>query len=112
LTDTDYTDRLRLIAVNDRLLTAELWGGTGAESDELDPKTRALVQLAALVAVGGPASSYGALADAAVNMGASPAEMVEVVVSVAPVVGLPRTAAAAAALAMALGCDIDNGLDS
>jgi alkylhydroperoxidase/carboxymuconolactone decarboxylase family protein YurZ len=65
-----------------------------------------------LVAVGGTASSYGALVDAAVNTGASPAQMVEVVVSVAPVIGLPRTASAAAALAMALGCDIDDGLNS
>ncbi len=105
---TDYADRLRRLAVNDPLISADVVGGAGVESDDLDPKTRALTRLAALIAVSGPSSSFGALADAAVSMGASAAEIAEVLVSVAPVVGLPRTVAAAANLALALGYDLEN----
>ena len=69
----------------------------------LDPKTLALVRLAALVAVGGAVPSYGAQADAAVDAGATAAEIVDVLVGVVPVVGLPGVVAAAPKLALALG---------
>ena len=81
------------------------------EPRELDPKTLALVRLAALVAVGGAVPSYGAHADAAVDAGATAAEIVDVLVGVIPVVGLPRVVAAAPKLAMALGYDIDEALE-
>ena len=74
----DHTDRLRRLAINDERLAEELIGGAGVECAELDPRTLALVRLAALVAVGGTLPSYGALADAAVSAGASTAEIVEV----------------------------------
>ena len=48
----DHPDRLRLLANNDERLTEELIGGTGVECATLDPRTLALVRLAALVAVG------------------------------------------------------------
>ena len=73
----------------------------------LDPRTLALVRLAALVAVGGEVPSYGAAADAAVDAGASAAEVVDVLVGVLPVVGAARVVAAAPRLAMALGYDTD-----
>ena len=60
----------------------------------LDQKTAALVRLAALVAVGGAVPSYGAEADAAVSAGATVAEIVEVLVRLVPIVGLPRVVAA------------------
>ena len=104
----DYTDRLRRLALNDAQLAGDLVGGAGVESAELDPKTLALVRLAALVAVGGALPSYGAQADAAVNAGASAAEIVEVLIGVAPIVGLPCVVAAAPNLAMALGYDTDD----
>ena len=81
------------------------------ESQELSPKTLALVRLAALVAVGGAVPSYGAQADAAVGAGATAAEIVDVLVGVVPVVGLPSVVAAAPKLAMALGYDIEEALE-
>jgi alkylhydroperoxidase/carboxymuconolactone decarboxylase family protein YurZ len=104
----DYTDRLRRLALSDAQLAGDLLGGGGVESAELDPKTLALVRLAALVAVGGALPSYGAQADAAVNAGASAAEIVEVLIGVVPIVGLPCVVAAAPNLAMALGYDTDD----
>jgi alkylhydroperoxidase/carboxymuconolactone decarboxylase family protein YurZ len=105
----DYTDQLRRLALNDAHLADELAGG-GLRGTALDPKTVALVRLAALIAVGGALPSFAAEADAAVNAGASAAEMVEVLLGVVPIVGLPCVVAAAPDLAMALGYDTDEAL--
>jgi alkylhydroperoxidase/carboxymuconolactone decarboxylase family protein YurZ len=105
----DYTDRLRRLAINDEQL-AEQCGRSGIESHELDPKTVALVRLAALVSVGGAAASYGEHAEVAVEAGATASEIVDVLMTVVPVVGLPRAVAAAPNLAMALEYDIEEAL--
>jgi 4-carboxymuconolactone decarboxylase len=68
--------------------------------------------LDARVGVGlGTATSYGAQADAAVNAGATTAEIVDMLVGVVPIVGLPCMVAAAPKLAMALGYDTDDALE-
>jgi 4-carboxymuconolactone decarboxylase len=105
----DYTEMLRRLTINDEHFADDLV--TGAGSVKLDPKTLALVRLAALVAVGGAVPSYGAEADAAVSAGATAAEIVDVLVGVVPVVGLPAVVSAAPNLAMALGYDIDDALE-
>jgi alkylhydroperoxidase/carboxymuconolactone decarboxylase family protein YurZ len=107
----DYTERLRCLGINDASFAEPGVGEAGVVSVELDPKTLALVRLAALVAAGGAVPSYGAQADAAVNAGATAAEIVDVLIAVIPVVGLPRAVAAAPKLALALGYDIDDALE-
>jgi alkylhydroperoxidase/carboxymuconolactone decarboxylase family protein YurZ len=107
----DYQARLRLLAINDAHFAEDCVGGAEVEPRELDPKTRALVRLAALVAVGGAVPSYGAQADAAVDAGATAAEIVDVLVAAVPVVGLPRGVAAAPKLALALGYETDDALE-
>ena len=107
----DYTERLRRLAINDAHFAEEGAGGAGAEPEELDPKTLALVRLAALIAVGGAVPSYGAEVDAAVSAGATAAEIVDVLVGVIPIVGLPLAVAAAPNLAMALGYDTDDAFE-
>lgn len=109
--DLDYTDRLRRLAINDANFARDCVDGGGGESGEIDAKTLALVRLAGLIAVGGAVPSYGAQADAAVDAGATMAEIVDVLVGVVPIVGLPRVVAAAPKLAMALGYDIDDALE-
>ena len=106
----DYTDRLRRLAINDAQLRDECVRGGSLGPRELDPKTFALVRLGALVAVGGEAASYGEHADAAVEAGASAPEIVDVLISVVPLVGLPKVVAAAPRLAIALGYDIEAAL--
>ena len=105
----NYMDRLRSLGLND----ARFAEGSvePVESLQLDPKTLELVRLAALVAVGGAVPSYGAQADSAVSAGASAAEIVDVLVGVIPVVGLPCVVAAAPKLALALGYDLDEALE-
>ena len=83
----DYIERLRRLAINDaRIADAH---GDCLGGGELDPKTLAMIRLAALVAVGGAVPSYGAQADAAVSAGATAAEIVDVLIGVVPIVGLP-----------------------
>ena len=107
----DYTERLRRLAINDPRFAADIVDRADVEPRELDPKTLALTRIAALIAVGGAIPSYGALADAAVDAGATAAEIVDVLVGVVPVVGLPCAVAAAPNLALALGYDTDEGLE-
>jgi 4-carboxymuconolactone decarboxylase len=107
----DYTERLRRLAINDPHGAEESAAGAGARPRELDPKTLALVRLAALIAVGGAVPSYGAQADAAVDAGATAAEIVDVLVGVIPVVGLPIVVATAPKLAMALGYDTNDAFE-
>lgn len=100
---------LRRLAINDEYFTEDCAAGVAA--GKLDAKTLALVRLAALVAVGAAVPSYGAQADAAVSAGATAAEIVEVLVGVVYVVGLPSVVAAAPRLAMALGYDVAEALE-
>ena len=103
----DHTDWLRLLALNDTRLAEDLVGPPGWEAEELDPKTLALVRLAALIAVGGRAPLLRNPSRRGRERRASAAEIVDVMVSLVPVVGLPCVVAAAPNLAMALGYDAD-----
>jgi alkylhydroperoxidase/carboxymuconolactone decarboxylase family protein YurZ len=79
---------------------------------DLDPASLILVRLAALIAVDAPVSSYllhlGPAADAGVTLD----QAQDVLVAVAPIVGAPRTAQAAAKIVEALGLAIDIMADS
>ena len=107
LSRLDHAEQLRRLAINDTGFAELCLRGADDGPAELDPKTRALVRLAALIAVGGSEPSFGAQADAAVSAGATAAEIVEVLVDVVPTVGLPRVIAAAPKVGMALGYDIN-----
>jgi 4-carboxymuconolactone decarboxylase len=111
LSRMDYTERLRRLALNDASLAGAPVSGAAFEVCGLDPKTLALVRLAALVAVGGAPPSYGSRADDAVGAGATATEIVDVLAAVAPIVGVPCIVAAAPSLAMALGYDTDEALE-
>lgn len=107
----DYMDRLRRLAINDERRVDEDLEDLGSNPDNLDLKTLALTRVAALVAVGGAEPSFGSQTDAAVSSGATPDDIVDVLVGIIPVVGLPRVVAAAPKVAMALGYDLDEALD-
>ena len=107
----DHTEQLRRLAINDTSFAEHCLRGADAGSAGLDPKTLALVRLAALIAVGGPEPSFGAHADAAVSAGATADEIVDILVAVVPTVGLPCVVAAAPKVAMALGYDINGALE-
>jgi 4-carboxymuconolactone decarboxylase len=104
---SNYTERLRRLAINEAGAAGEDVRSL-VDPISLDPKTLALVRLAALVAVGATEPSFGEQADAAVSAGASADEIVDVLIGVCTVVGVPRVVAAAPKLALALGHDLDD----
>jgi 4-carboxymuconolactone decarboxylase len=108
--DPSCAERLRQLAINDGRL-GDLEGRQAVlGSRELDAKMLALVRIAGLVAVGGAVPSFGAQADAAIAAGASDDEMVDVLMGLIPIVGLPCVVSAAPRLAMALGYDTEEEL--
>ncbi len=107
----DQLERLlRLLALNDEDSVGRVLA-TGAEREfaaALSPKVDLLVQLAALLALGAPTTSLRATVRRAVAAGASEGELVDVLVAVAPAVGLARVVAGASRLATAMGYDLDD----
>ncbi|MGZ0711599.1 carboxymuconolactone decarboxylase family protein (plasmid) [Coraliomargarita sp. W4R53] len=102
-----YLDRLSEIAVgNSNNASTRAFGA--ADVSRLDPRSLALARLAALIAVGGAEPSFGEHTDAAVSAGVSPDEMVDLLLGVSDVVGVPRVVEAAPKLALALGYDLDD----
>ena len=81
------------------------------ERTDLDPASLILVRLAALVAVDAPVSSYLLHLGPAAEVGVTLDQAQDVLVAVAPIVGTPRTAAAAAKIVEALGLAIDLAID-
>jgi 4-carboxymuconolactone decarboxylase len=107
----DYTDHLRLLALNDTGYVEGLAAHGDLAVAEFDTKTLALARLGALIATGGAVPSYCAETDAALDAGASPDEVVAVLLGVAPVVGMACVVAAAQNLALALGYDTEAALE-
>lgn len=106
----EQQELLRRLALSDeRIAGAALdpSGGASATSS-LDPPMLALAQVAALIATEAPLASYQWAVESALAAGASDTDIVDVLVAVAPVVGLARVAAAAPELALALGYDVES----
>lgn len=101
--DTHQT--LTGVATSDMSLLDEVLGLREAqmESIGLDPRTFALVKIAALIALDAPPASYTWQVGNALNDGASPEDILAVLRAVAPQVGGPRVVAAAPEIMLALG---------
>jgi alkylhydroperoxidase/carboxymuconolactone decarboxylase family protein YurZ len=106
--------RLRSLALNDEdalasLLSADLH----AHQDVgLDAKTRALVCLGAVLSAGASPVTYQWATQVALAAGATDEEIVGTLIAVAPVSGLTRAVSAAPELAIALGYDVDEALET
>lgn len=107
---TNYRERLRRLSVNDPHFLEESLGSPHA-TVELDGKTLALARLASLIALGGSEPTFGEYADAALSEGATCDEIVDVLIGVGTVVGVPRVVSASSRLALALGVDIEVIID-
>jgi alkylhydroperoxidase/carboxymuconolactone decarboxylase family protein YurZ len=104
-------DLLRRLAFNDeRVLGMVLTGGVGrGHQSELSAKMELLVRLAALLAVGAGTPSLRDTAARAAAAGATQGEIVDVLVTVGPTIGLAGLVASAPRLAVAIGYDLENG---
>ena len=107
----DAEELLRRLALNDENVVRAAVGadprplGGGLE---LDAKTNALVRLAALLSIGAATSSCRAAVERARAAGAGDAEIVGVLVAVAPAVGGARVVGAAPRLALAIDYDVED----
>jgi alkylhydroperoxidase/carboxymuconolactone decarboxylase family protein YurZ len=110
----EYQERLRSIALSDdRFVTSVLGiGQDTVEASGLDPKTHAMVTLAALVAVDAAPSSYNASTELALASGATFDEIVGILIAVAPALGLGRVVSVAPGLGLALGYDVEAALEA
>ena len=100
---------LRRLALNDEESVGRvLQSSPDADSDAaLVPKVDLLVRLGALLALGAATTSLRAAVERARHAGATEAEIVGVLIAVAPAVGLARIVSTAPKLAIAIGYDID-----
>jgi 4-carboxymuconolactone decarboxylase len=108
-----FQETLRRLAMIDEGFVEDRAGlglGTAAGST-LDPKTAALLQVAASVALGSPAVCLEWCAGRALAAGASEDEIADVLLAIAPVAGLGRVVCAAPDVATALGYDIAAALE-
>ena len=76
----------------------------------LDARSYALVKLAALIALDAPPASYLWQVSNALDAGATPEDLIGVLIAVAPQVGGPKIVAAAPELMVALGLSLPDGV--
>jgi len=105
----DVERLLRRLAINDEESVGMVLsnGAQLAGGPALLPKVDLLVRLGALLALGAATSSLRTTVDHALEVGATEAEIVGVLIAVAPAVGLARVVSSAPRLALAIGYDID-----
>jgi 4-carboxymuconolactone decarboxylase len=102
---------LRRLALNDEqaLRTVLTRRAAADRLTELGYKVEILVRLAALLAIGAATPSLRETVEQAVDAGASDREIVGVLISVGPTIGLASLVASAPRLAAALKYDLEDG---
>jgi alkylhydroperoxidase/carboxymuconolactone decarboxylase family protein YurZ len=108
-----YQEILRRLSIIDDGFVEDRAGlGLGlAGAQVLDPKTAALVQVAALAAIGSPAICLEWSTTRALSAGATEEEITDVLLAIAPVAGLGRVVTAVPGVADAFGYDIETALE-
>lgn len=108
-----HEDALSNLATNDERFVEEVLAMRLANIDAsgLDPKTHALVGLAALIALDAAPASYRWSVGRALAAGATVDDVVGVLIAVAPAVGLVRVVSAAPEIASAIGYDVEQALE-
>jgi len=81
------------------------------QTSGLDPRAYSLVKIAALVAQDAPPASYLWQIAEALDSGASPKDILGVLIAVAPQVGVPRVVAAAPEIMVALDLELPTDAD-
>jgi alkylhydroperoxidase/carboxymuconolactone decarboxylase family protein YurZ len=97
----------RLVLHDERCIQSTLGIHLNNEAAGLDPKTQALVRLGGLVAMGAAPGSYHWAAEAALDAGATPEDVVGTLIAVAPISGLARVISAIPEVAVSLDYDLD-----
>jgi 4-carboxymuconolactone decarboxylase len=80
------------------------------ERSGLDGRSFALVKLAALIALDAPPASYLWQVSNALDAGATPEDLIGVLIAIAPQVGGPKLVSAAPEIMVALGLSLPDGM--
>lgn len=111
--EKDYREVLRRLSLSDERCIAEIL--TGRLEDvgpvALDPRTRRLVAVAALIGIEAGEAAISAAVEKALAAGAQVEEVVEVLLSVAPSVGSARIVAVAPRIAASIGYDLSEAYE-
>lgn len=103
-----YQETLRSLTIFDEtFVETRLSPGASAA---LDPKTIALLRVGVLVALGSSSGCLGWSTAQALTTGATKDEIADVLLAIAPVIGLERVISASPELATALEYDVDAAL--
>jgi 4-carboxymuconolactone decarboxylase len=108
---TGQDGRLRRLAIHDPAYLEQILTGDLSAVRQLAPHDLALIRIGVLVALDGPRSAFEYATSAALAAGASPDELVDVLIAAAPLVGSAHVVSAAPRLARALGYDLDADLE-
>jgi alkylhydroperoxidase/carboxymuconolactone decarboxylase family protein YurZ len=112
ITDEATVQALTALALGrtaEELERAEELRGILRENSGLDPRSFALVKIAALVAVDAPPASYLFQVGEALAAGVTPRDILGVLMAIAPQVGVPRVVAAAPEIMVALDLELPDG---
>ena len=109
-----HEETLRRLAGRDDTFVDRLLADDDANeaASRLDPKTHALVRVAALIAVDAAPPSYMEAIEAAKRWDASSEEIVGCLIAIIPVVGVARVVSAAPKVGLALGYDVEAALEA
>lgn len=109
----EYKLILRRLALRDdryidALLSEEC---ANASVSGIDPRSHALLRIAALIAVDAAPPSYMSAVEAGRDAGVTDDEIVGTLIAVMPIVGVARVVSAAPNLGLALGYDVSEALE-
>jgi 4-carboxymuconolactone decarboxylase len=105
----EHQERLRRLALGDESFIESMlaMGIDNTDASRLDPKTHALVRLAALLGADGAPVCHRHTVAVALAAGATADEVVGTLIAIMPIIGTARVVAAAPEVAMPIGYDLD-----
>lgn len=86
----EQVETLRRLALNEPMTTNEVMGGGFAAVGSLDPRTAALVRIAALISIDSDPATFRWAMDLAQAAGVDDTEVFDTLMAVAPIVGIAR----------------------
>ena len=101
----------RRLTLGDESLITSLFSGSGEAPDGLDHRTSSLLRLAVLIAVDADTPAYQREVRDAISAGVTTEQITGVLAVVARIAGTALLMSAAPKLALALGYDVDAGLE-
>jgi 4-carboxymuconolactone decarboxylase len=110
LTTAQLTE-LRQLSIGDDSAIRRLIAQAGDESSPLDERTASLICIGVLIALDPALPVYQRVIQRALDAGATMDEVLAVLLTVAPYTGTTDIVSAAPKMAMALGFDVDAGLE-